>query len=331
MTENIPVTVLMAVRNEEHFVAAAVESILGQTFRDFEFVIVDDASTDGTPAYLAALRDPRVRVLRLAAGGGQTRALVHGMSAAHGALVARMDADDMAHPDRLARQVFCFARDPALGILGSNARVIDEQGRRHGCCRRPGSDLAIRWRSLLDNPFLHPSVMFRRAAYDQAGGYDPDWTVGQDYDLWTRMLRHANGRNLAAPLLWYRQRAGAVTSTRRSEQLANHDRVAWRTLTEVLPEVHLTPERCSLLRALYAGGNEPVPPEQVAPLVRDFMGLLGAFVSQHCGEPGLARIVWFERLRSARRLLQRPFSPGVAAAWFDLLRPIDWADAQRTI
>ena len=125
------VSVVMSVRDGEAFVAAALTSILRQTMTDFECVVIDDGSSDGTPALLerAASQDARLRLVRREGGGGLVAALNHGCSLARAPLIARMDADDVALPDRLARQLERLARQPSLVVLGAAAIFVDAQDR----------------------------------------------------------------------------------------------------------------------------------------------------------------------------------------------------------
>ena len=140
------VTVLMSVYNDGLFLPLAVQSILAQTFPDFEFLIIDDGSTDDSIAYLSQLRDPRVRVVRHPQNLGLTQSLQHGVELAQGEYLARLDADDLATPDRLARQVDYLDQHPAIGLLGSAARKIDEAGRSRSFYRVPLNQLHVRWK-----------------------------------------------------------------------------------------------------------------------------------------------------------------------------------------
>src|SRR5688572_25577736 len=123
-----PVTVLMSVHNGMPFLKEAVESILHQTFGGFEFVIVDDASTDETPEYLKSIADRRVRVLTLPENIGLTAALNHGLREARGEFIARQDADDTSDPRRLEKQVAYLRANSTYAVVGSQARLVDDRG-----------------------------------------------------------------------------------------------------------------------------------------------------------------------------------------------------------
>jgi glycosyltransferase involved in cell wall biosynthesis len=223
------VSVLMGVYNGAPWVARAVESVLGQTMPDLELIVVDDGSTDATPALLSAVRDPRLMVERQA-HAGLTPALILAMARARAPLIARLDADDVALPTRLERQIAFLEAHPGVGLLGSAARVVDEHNREATVIRPPEEDRAIRRALIRRNPFVHSSVMLRRTIAVQAGGYDPSFAVAQDYDLWLRLAPLTAMANLAEPLVIRHLGAGRVTATCDDERLRAEARARWRAV-----------------------------------------------------------------------------------------------------
>ena len=223
------VSVLMSVRNGAGWVRAAAESILAQTAGDLELIVIDDGSTDETPAVLAGLRDPRLRVER-GRPEGLTRSLNRAAALARAPLLARLDADDLARPERLALQRAFLDAHPEVGLLGTGAREVDPSGREVGVVSPPVDDAAIRRALIRRNPFVHSSVVMRRQALDQVGGYDETLTVAQDYDLWMRMSWITRLANLSAPLTVRRLLPGRVSATRDTARLAAEARVRWRAL-----------------------------------------------------------------------------------------------------
>jgi glycosyltransferase involved in cell wall biosynthesis len=223
------VSVLMGVHNGAPWVARAVGSVLGQTLADLELIVVDDGSTDATPALLAAVPDPRLVVERVPRGG-LTRALNRALGRARGPLVARLDADDWALPVRLERQRAYLEAHPEVGLLGTGARVVDEFDRDVGLIRPPEEDRAIRRALIRRNPFVHSSVMLRRALVSRAGGYDDSFEVAQDYDLWLRLSGLTRMANLAEPLVIRRLVAGRVTAARDDARLRAEARARWRAV-----------------------------------------------------------------------------------------------------
>jgi glycosyltransferase involved in cell wall biosynthesis len=247
------VSVLMGVWNGAPRVGEAVASVLGQTMGDLELIVVDDGSTDATPALLGSFRDPRLHVIRQGRGG-LTRALCAAGALARAPLLARLDADDVALPERLARQRAFLESHPEVGLLGTGAREVDAAGRELGIVRPPPDDAAIRCALIRGNPFVHSSVMMRRTAVAAAGGYDPGFPVAQDYDLWMRMSRVTRMANLPEPLVVRRILPGRISATRDTERLRAEARVRWRAV-----RARLYPAWCALyvLRPLVAQGLPP--------------------------------------------------------------------------
>lgn len=218
------VSVVMAAYNARAFIDEAVASILGQSFRDFEFVIVEDGSTDGTRDRLRALDDPRIILIENNRNLKQSASLNIGVRAARGAYIARMDADDVAHPDRLAEQLRYLDAHPEIGILGTDTTIIDLAGRTIGRAQMPFSPAAVTWATFTRNPFAHPTVMIRRAALapfcaGESGPFHEGYNANQDLELWTRMLIQHKGSNLARPLLRYRVHSNQLSVIFREEQM----------------------------------------------------------------------------------------------------------------
>jgi glycosyltransferase involved in cell wall biosynthesis len=224
-----PVSVLMAVRDGAPWVADAVASVLAQTAGDLELIVVDDGSTDATPELLSAVSDRRLSMIRQAPAG-LTRALNRALAAAGGGLIARLDADDWALPERLARQRAFLERWPQIGLLGAAAREVDAAGATVRLVQPPQEDGAIRRALIRANPFVHSSVMVRRALLERAGGYDETLAVAQDYDLWMRLARVTRLANLADVLVVRRLGASRVSVAREDERLRTEARVRWRAV-----------------------------------------------------------------------------------------------------
>jgi hypothetical protein len=215
----IRVSVAMPVRDGGPWVREAVDSVLAQDFGAFELIAVDDGSTDDTPAILAeaAARDARVRVLR-PQGRGLVAALTCAVAAAQGDYLARLDADDVAAPGRLGRQLAVMEARPALGLLGSWADKIDRHGAPIGRLT-PETDphelVALLART---NPFIHSSLMLRTDLVRRLGGYRAAFEAAEDYDLWLRIAEVAEVANLPEPLIRYRWHPGNVTSRKEVRQ-----------------------------------------------------------------------------------------------------------------
>jgi hypothetical protein len=307
------VSVVMSAFNEAATIGVAVESILRQTFTDLELIVVDDGSTDATAEILSGVTDPRLRVERQPRNVGLTRSLNRGLSVARGQLIARLDADDLAYPRRLERQVARMLADPALAVLGTAYVARNPAGRRLEVVRFPAADLEVRWRALFSSPFAHPTVLYRRSILEEHRlRYDEGYPFAEDYDLWTRILRHGRGANLREALISYRVRARGITGTRRKEQLPTHDAIVLRTLREVVPEVRLDAADATRLRRLFAFRDDaiegPLDGADGARLSALYLDLLQAFARRHRGAAGLEVLLCREAMRVALILLRRPIT-----------------------
>jgi GT2 family glycosyltransferase len=215
------VSVLMAVYNGERYLKQAVESILAQSFEDFEFIVVDDGSTDSSLKSLEqyAARDTRIRFITLP-NAGLTRSLNEGLAIATGEFVARMDADDIAMPQRFARQVAFLDAHPDIALVGCGYELIDEKDRILDMEIPVGDDEAIQHRHLRGlTTICHPCVMARRQSLASIGGYDESFRVAQDLDLYLRLGEIGRLANLPAVLMKYRYHSHSTSDTRRELQL----------------------------------------------------------------------------------------------------------------
>lgn len=212
------VTVLMSVHNGAATLKEAVESILAQTFADFEFLIIDDASTDESAQILEGYDDPRMRVLRNEHNLGLTASLNRGLVEAEGTFIARMDADDVSRPGRLAKQVTFLKSNPEVGMVGSWVQTI---GERREVWRYPTRHEDI-WAEMLFNAVhVHSTVMLRSKVLNEHNlRYDERLLRAQDYDLWARLGRLTRLANLPEVLVDYRLHAGQVGARHEGDQQA---------------------------------------------------------------------------------------------------------------
>jgi glycosyltransferase involved in cell wall biosynthesis len=232
------VSVVIAVHNESRFLGEAVESILRQTLRDLELVVVDDASTDGTSQALDDMDDPRVVVVRNSRRLGLAASLNAGLDRASGRYVARLDGDDVALPHRLERQVRRLARGAGTAVVGSAVVDVDEHGARGATHVMPAGAAALRWHALFSSPFFHPTVLVNRELLDVHGlRYDATFDESEDYDLWTRLFAYADGENLAEPLVLKRVHSAQASLRRAEVQEECQRRVAVREISRLAPGV----------------------------------------------------------------------------------------------
>ena len=213
MNPSPAISVVLPVYNAEAYVREAVESILAQSFTDFECIIINDGSTDGSEAILRELaaHDTRI-VLVERPNGGLVSALNGGIKIARADLIARMDADDVAMPERFALQHARMIEQPELAVLGSFIRVMDKAGNIIRLGEYPLTPKEAARHVERDCPVAHPAVMMQRDAVLKAGGYRKAFSHAEDYDLWLRMIDLGYAiANLPQPLLNYRAHGANVT------------------------------------------------------------------------------------------------------------------------
>ncbi|MCG6203338.1 glycosyltransferase [Rhodopseudomonas sp. HC1] len=213
------VSVILPVRDGQRWLREAVGSVLTQTLANLELLVIDDGSSDSTPAILAELQaaDSRLLVLRQDRDG-LVAALNRGLAQARAPLIARLDADDIALPERLARQRDYMRAHPEVVLLGGWAEIIDEHGMPRGRQMRPDPGHP-RETLARKSPFIHPTVMFRADAARRVGGYRAAFEAGEDYDFWLRLAEIGEIAILPELLIRYREHGGSVTRTRELRQI----------------------------------------------------------------------------------------------------------------
>jgi len=206
----------MAVFNAEKYLRQAIDSILSQSFDDFELLLHDDGSTDRSAAIIQSYRDSRIRAVLSPINQGEERVRNQCLRIARGEYVAILDADDVARNDRLRIQTDFLDRNMDISLLGSSYEIIDEAGQVTGKQNVPTDGLNIRWKLLLGNQFGHSTVMYRRKDVLAVGGYDETLPWGTDFDLWVRLAMRSRLANLDYPVSQYRIHTQNATHTTRS-------------------------------------------------------------------------------------------------------------------
>ncbi|UPS91675.1 glycosyltransferase family 2 protein [Bizionia sp. M204] len=211
MNTNPKVTVLMPIYNCDQYVGEAIDSILGQTFTDFEFLIIDDASTDKTVSIVKGYSDSRIKFIRKPKNTGYTNSLNYGLAMAKGAYIARMDGDDISLPERFAKQVTFMDAYPEVVACGTTYSIIGS-----GIIKKvPINHGDIKVQLLQKTCFGHPTVMLRKAVFEKFKvAYNSDREPAEDYDLWVRLLKYGKLANLPGVLLSYRVHDGQVSQNR---------------------------------------------------------------------------------------------------------------------
>jgi len=201
----------MSVYNGGKYLKLAVESILNQSFKDFEFIIIDDGSTDSSLKILKDFenQDSRIRLISRE-NKGLIYSLNEGVKMAQGEYIARMDADDISTPDRLEKQLK-YAQEGGLAVCGTWAEGIDIAGIKTKEMNYPPGIEKVKAYTLLHNPFIHPAVMFRKDVFEKVGGYRDFFKYIEDYELWTRMVFKYKTGNIPEILLKYRLHSEQIT------------------------------------------------------------------------------------------------------------------------
>jgi hypothetical protein len=313
MTATAPaVTVLMPAYNAAPHLTEALESILRQTFSDFEFVVVDDGSTDDTPSILRACADPRLSVLANERNFGVIGSLNRGLEAATGEFVARMDADDVALPKRLERQVNFLRNSPQIGLCGTWFETFG--GARSAVVRPPTDPDDLAARLFYESPLGHPTVMFRRKLFEEHElRYSRECLHAEDFDLWTKVARVTKLANIPEVHLRYRWHDKQVTNLSKARQRQSVRGILLRQLRLLRPGVGEA--ECEMHVAIMTNQFSRAPgpgPEQVESWL---LGLIGSNDQSKEGFPRRAfrraiAVVWW-RFCSSRASL-----PGVLRAFY---------------
>lgn len=206
----------MPCRGKREFVEEAIHSLLAQHEREFQAIIIDDASEDETASYLQSIKDSRFRIIRNEQPLGVAISLNRGLKETGADVILRMDADDIAEPNRLEVQLAAFENN--LGhVIGCHVTLLQEDNTTSAGDRIPLQHEAIAYRFCWSNAMKHPTIAFLRRAVEDIGGYDETLPVAQDYDLWTRLIFRHRFANLKSRLVRYRQHEAQATRQKREE------------------------------------------------------------------------------------------------------------------
>jgi glycosyltransferase involved in cell wall biosynthesis len=299
----------MAVHNGECYLQDAMESILRQSFCEFEFLIVDDASTDRTRELVLSYKDPRVRLIENREKLGQTRSLNRGLELANGEFVARQDADDISEPERLAKQAAFLETNRELALLGTWYKKIDARGAALGLRELPCKWLEIRWALIFFCPFVHSSVMLRKATVlEKVGFYNEAFAYAQDYELWSRIAAQLPVANLPEYLVRFHMSAGSMTSTYGDIVHDEIQRTASANLAALIggDQANRVVQReteFANMSALLFGGYRDLSPQEAIEAARQILCLDQAF----CRYADAGRRAWKRHNAELRSRIARRF------------------------
>jgi len=223
----------MPVYNGEQYLAEAIESVLRQSYTDFELILVDDGSTDSTADIIASQRDDRIVAIDNAKNLGLSASLNIGFRRAQGALIARLDSDDLAQPHRIARQVAFMDAQPSIGMVGSWFTQIDDKGTPVATVRPPADPTEVRWRLLFHSPIPPSTAMLRREGLETPLVHDESLSYAMDYELWCRIARTCRVTTIEEALVQRRRHAESMTSSRRDLATDEPSRIAVDQMRQV--------------------------------------------------------------------------------------------------
>jgi glycosyltransferase involved in cell wall biosynthesis len=314
------VSLLVAVRDGEPFTRTALLSVLQQTVPDLELIVVDDASTDATPDTLAALDDPRLRVLRNDEQLGLAGSLNRALDEARGRYVARMDADDVAFPDWLERCLALLGSRTGVGLVGTGVLDVERDGTSGELHLHDAGRAAARWRALFSAPVFHDTVVLERAVLEENGlRYDTSYGESEDYDLWTRVLEHVDADCVEAPLVLHRLHPLQASRRRGDLQRSLAESISLRQIGRLAPD--LGESNATLARAVWLGSE--LDARHLAGAAAAFLQLERRFRAEHSYEEQELRVVRESAARSLARLA-RSGEPAIVkeVARLDPLMPV---------
>ena len=236
MVSNTPkITVLMSVSNGAKFLAEAIDSILAQTFTNFEFIIIDDASTDDSLKIINSYKDTRIVLFQNTKNIGLTKSLNIGIPKAKGKYIARMDADDISMPKRLEKQFDFMEEHPEFAFCGTRAKTINDVGKEISFFRPPIDSSKILALLLFKNCFFHSSLIIRTEKLLKVSGYNENYKYAQDYKLYLELFKNkCYGTNLKEQLLVYRVLNSNISHNNRDKQ----DDLACRAINNALQDCY---------------------------------------------------------------------------------------------
>lgn len=233
------ITVLMPVYNAEKYLRAAIDSILNQTFKDFEFLIINDASTDNSKKIILSYDDKRIRYFENMKNLGRPKTSNKGLSLAKADYVARMDADDVSLPDRLKKQFEIMEKDNKVGLVASWIAIIDENDNNKSYWRtdrKTNSPEEIFYRLFFENCLANSSVLFEKDIVLKIGGYNESFERAQDYELWSRLAKLTKIVKIRKIEVKYREYTQNTTSEVINQQCLNEQKVFLKNVDDLLTE-----------------------------------------------------------------------------------------------
>ncbi len=276
------VSVIIPTYNMRIFVGDAIKSVLHQTYQDFEIMIVDDGSVDGTKEVVSQFKsDRRVRYL-YQDNRGPAAARNTGINESNGQFVAFLDADDLWLPEKLDKQIRAMENHPDYALVGTACYVVDTDNRKKWIMCHPCEDVHIRWLGLFNSPFVQSSVIVRRTALQEVGLYKTEkGFIMEDYDLWSRLLLRYRATNLGQPLLLYRDNPEGLSHSKRSLQEQQSIAVSTTNISQLLEDNSFTAQRGSQIRNLRNGTWSSPQREHIEEAINDLTHIYSVFLTKY--------------------------------------------------
>ena len=275
------VSVVMAVYNGEVYLRKAVDSVLGQSFRNFEFIVIDDASIDNTAAILHSYTDKRLRVIRNDQNQGLTKCLNKAITLCKGLYIARMDADDICEPSRFAVQTERLQTTNAT-LTYSRVSEIDSTGAKREATPLPTNGLLVKWKLLFDNCICHPSSMWNREiVFSAVGQYDESLPYAQDYDFFSRIALTCKMCGVDEVLLHYRIHSGSITTSKRTLQVEIAQQISRQQIQSYISDRKLSDSEMNAFRSLWTGQYSDLSHDQFREGLSLYSEVLDRFVVKH--------------------------------------------------
>jgi len=268
----------MPVFNGEKYLRESIQSILDQTFTDFEFIIIDDGSTDTSLQTIQGFTDKRIQIIRNSSNLGTPASLNRGIKISKGQYIARMDADDISLPKRLEKPYNFMERNLNIGIVGTGYDLINESGGSMGTYIYPNNPVAIHWKLLAGPVFPHPTVMMRKKILIENNlFYNEEYFVTQDYELWCRMIQFTEGSNLPQALIQYRHHDQSKTKIELDKQEQLRIKISTESLINIYHISPITIEQAAIIGVIINSDISSLEKKDLEKVYLIFFSILGKF------------------------------------------------------
>lgn len=241
------ISVVMSVYNEEKSIKSTINSVLNQSYKNFEFIIVDDSSTDDTNKIISGYNDERIIIIRNTNNYGLTKSLNIGINKSIGSFIARIDAGDVCERERFQKQIDIFVKNPKIGIVGTWGQFVNKRNKKLFKYKPPIYDFQIKKNISKMGVILHPSAMIRRDLFNNYGLYNESFRTGQESELWLRLSPNTKMYNIPEILITCKYDSNSISYQKTNEQIKNNLNIitnseisfGFRMLYSILSNIYL--------------------------------------------------------------------------------------------